>query len=722
MSHTPAPFRCVSFSPDKGAGRTGAPALGRRAVLMLGVSFALGSSLLWRRANGSAQKSTLTAVFLGQSEIHYLFARGGFWNNIGVVPLPSEPNLTVYHYSTSGLPDGVPVTTASVTAGDVSQSMGVLSAFLAHAAPGVQFVVGSAAQSGTSRRALGTDDDDGREWQPTADAIAALERDYGKVDTMIECWFNADHARITNFRNNFWPLYFGVNGDGSPFMLGDDAPYGNAVDHCFWDALAPVDEKGRGILARSETNWRILTPMPFWNLPESPNPEQVNFSINDGRLSEPARQRLLELVPNEIAQSVSLEVGPSAHMCWFPTGNSIHPNTQDPDGQILFMWPFALAMLREAGISAGEPTIVGVEGPETGEYVDVLVDLPNGGTLTTLRQFRDDPFPAERSPHQQAVTGFEVQRDGTRRPVFRESETSYPADTRGTVEIIDSGSGSPRRGRVRITPTEVFRLSDSISYLRGQATAGLLEPRDRDNRLYTDMLMEHVPGFYDPTARANGGVPFEGIPVRPLQEEIVTPSTVVSGEILDIFEDYSTFADGLLSAQEGWAALTGPSLEIVDGFLQRRAENGIGASSAMGRTEDWPPDQEVTITAQNSNALNTNSQVIIRLRRSGSNDHYRYSLRRTGEWRLDRIVGGNDTTLASGSVTNSGTMTLRARAIGDRITAWINGNEVADVTDTGTTVTTGKPGLAIVIAGNGNTHAAEAPISRILTFAASNAS
>ena len=687
---------------------------------MLGVSFALGSSLLWRKAHGTSQKATMTAVFLGQSEIHYLFATGGFWNNLGVVSLPAEPNLIVYPYSTdpaTGLPDGIPVTTASVTAGDVSQSMGVLSAFLAHAAPGVQFVVGSAARSGTGRGALSDDSHPDREWLSTANVIAAIERDYGPPDTMIECWYNADAARINNFRNNFWPLYFGVNGDGSPFALGDTAPYSGTttVDHSFWDALAPVDEKGRGILARSETNWRILTPMPFWGAPESPDPELVNFSENGARLSEPSRAVMLNLENNAIAQSVSLEVGPSAHMCWFPSGNAIHPNQQHPDGQILFLWPFAIAMLREAGISLGEPTIVDIEGPADGTYADLVVDLPNGGNLTTLRQFRDEPFPAALSPHQQEVTGFEVERGGVRRPVFREDETSYDASIRGTVEIIDSGSGSPRRGRVRIAPTEPFRLSDSVSYLRGQATAGLLGPRDRDNRLYMDMLLEHVPALFNPLADYG----FEGIPVRPLQEEIVTPSTVVSGEVLDVFEDYSMLGDGLLSAQEGWAVAAGDSLEVVSGALQRQAVSGN--PHIMIRTEDWPPDQDVTITSENTDASNQNSRVLVQLRRAPSGNFYELSLRRRGEWRLDRVIGSANTTLATGDVANSGTMTLRLRAVGEQITAWINGAQVADVTDTGTPVLTGVPGLEIFLAGNGSTHAGDAPNSRILSFAASNA-
>jgi hypothetical protein len=84
------------------------------------------------------------------------------------------------------------------------------------------------------------------------------------------------------------------------------------------------------------------------------------------------------------------------------------------------------------------------------------------------------------------------------------------------VSIVDSGSGTPRKGRVRITPETPFTFGNSVSYLRGQATGGLLQTRDLDARLYMNHLIEHIPSFYDSAAL----YPFEGIAVKPYQAEL----------------------------------------------------------------------------------------------------------------------------------------------------------------------------------------------------------
>ena len=116
------------------------------------------------------------------------------------------------------------------------------------------------------------------------------------------------------------------------------------------------------------------------------------------------------------------------------------------------------------------------------------------------------------TPHQQIVTGFEIDRaDVDRRPAYRLDAAGYPESHRAGVVIADAGSGTPRRGRVRITPERPFVNGDRIEYLRGDASAILLEPRDTVADLWADMLIEHVPAFHDPTASH----PMPGLAVRP---------------------------------------------------------------------------------------------------------------------------------------------------------------------------------------------------------------
>ncbi len=473
---------------------------------------------------GSATSSTtsqvppapVTAAIYGQSEMEYLLNTGSVYRQI-TQPTPGDGNLIVFTQNGDGVaPVRTVVNAASVAAGQVNPAMAALSALLAFVRPGRQFVIGDASVPGTSRSSLHNGDEaDGRLWADFTSVVSAIEGEFGSVGHLIECWYNSDAQYITNFRNAFWPIYFGTDAAGANFTLGGtNAVTGSVVANCLWDGTALASEKGRGVFARSQTMWHVLTPMPFCDGPVAPTAEATGLS-QGLRNSEPARATMHGLASDSLAQSVNLRVGPSAHISDF--GGGIHPVTNNADGQILLTWPIAVALMRAAGLTVGEPTIVGIEGPTDGSYADLVVDLPNGGTLTTLRAFRGAAMPATPSPHQQTVTGIEISRaGGARRPVFRTTETSYPVANRGTVTITDTGSGNPRRGRVRIAPETPFAFGDSLSYLRGQANAMLQEPRDVDNKLMLDMMIEHVPGFYDNTAL----YPFEGIAVRPFQEDV----------------------------------------------------------------------------------------------------------------------------------------------------------------------------------------------------------
>lgn len=459
-------------------------ALSRRAVMMLGVSFGVAALSLQGRARSVSSPAiapSIRAVFLGQSEIEYLFRADSTYQKISYGVPPTVPNLVVITQNGPGVaPVRTEVTAATIAAGHVNPAMAALSEFLAYAVPGRLFVIGDLAVQGTGRESLFNDSNTGRLWSDLTSVVDLIEGEFGPVQHMIECWYNADRTSISSFRNSFWPMYFGANGDGTEFELGTEGGTGTVVDQCIWDASALPDEKGRGVFARATTKWHILTPMPFAS--EVPNDsEMVSFSAGVGSLGESDRARLHALEDDSLAQSVNLRVGPSAHVTDF--GGGIHPDVNSPDGQALFTWPFAVSLLRAAGNTVGEPRILDCEAPTDGTYADLIIDLPNGGELTTLRQFRGQAHPVNPSPHQQQVTGIEIARGAVIRPVFHTAETSYPTEFRGTVAIQDSGSGNPRRGRVRITPEQPFVSGDSLSYLRGRATGLLQKPRDVANKV-----------------------------------------------------------------------------------------------------------------------------------------------------------------------------------------------------------------------------------------------
>lgn len=482
---------------------------------------------------------------MGQSEMEYLLSAGAAYKEIAQ-PTPGDGNLTVITQSGDGsAPVKTIVTPSTVSAGQVNPAMAALSGFLNFAAPGRQFVIGDGAVPGTGRVSLHNGSDvDGRLWSDFTAVVDAVEAETGQpIGHLIECWYNSDAERITNFKNAFWPSYFGITGAGSTFTLGSThAVTSSVVAHCLWDATASASSKGRGVFARSQTLWHILTPMPFCDAPVFPAAELTSFSSGQ-RNEEPARAVMHDLASDATAQSVGVRVGPSAHISNF--GGGIHPVTDNPDGQILLMWPIAVALLRAAGRTINEPEIVAVEGLADGSYADLIVTLPNGGNLTTLAALESRAPYAGTAPHQQAVTGVEVDRGSERRPVYKTSETGYPADFRGTV-VIQSASEMHgtygRVGRVRITPTNPLSFGNSFSYLRGQATASLQEPRDYG--LHPYFLIEHIPSLYD----AGALYKFPGVAVRPFQSDIqcAVPAPAFAARGV-LFDSGDSFRGGALS-------------------------------------------------------------------------------------------------------------------------------------------------------------------------------
>ena len=486
----------------------------------------LGLAITDRRGGaggGGAPNPIIRIMVMGQSEMEYLFNPDSFYSQIPQPSSPGNGNVVVFTQAGAGNPPVRTVVNPTTVAADqVNPVIAAWSALFAYVRSGYTFVIGDGCVAGTSRYDLFDDSSDGsdlRIWSDFTNVVDAIESEFGDVQALVECWFNSDSSFILSFKQNFWPFYFGRTYLNGVFTLGNTNPDGGStsrpVNHCLWDGAAATNAKGRGIFKRDATQWRIHTPMPFCDGPVSPTAELSYFSEGDLRQSEPRRQTIIDLASDTLAQSVGIVVGPSAHITDF--GGGIHPLEDDPDGQILLGWPLAISILRESGMTIGEPTITGISGATDGSYADIEVNLPNGGTLTTLREFRGDAMPGTPSPHQQEVTGFEISK-ASRKPVFNLSETGYASSHRGTVVIQDSGTGTPpsRIGKVRITPLEAFAYGNGISYLRGQATAMLQEPRDVTNKLFLDMLIEHVPSLY----QAGATYPLEGIAVRPYQSDL----------------------------------------------------------------------------------------------------------------------------------------------------------------------------------------------------------
>ena len=464
-----------------------------------------------------------------QSEAEYTMNVTAFYNG-NPYPTLLAQNLTMLTLTnTGGVHTSRRITSTGINT--VNVAMVALANLFHRVRPGRKLCIIDQSISGQGRQALHNDANTGFFWSDLSTPAATIRAAGGEIGHVIECWYNANAGTIRTFGNDWAPFYFGQRWGGSAFTLGvpnPDAPAGN-VDHCLWDTEVADDQYGRGLYKKGRAKLHLLLPMPFH---DTQTTEQRSFTHDStgalitGRinhLDRPARDAMLTFAADSRVQEFLAAVGPSAHIVDF--GGGIHPLPDDPFGTPQFAMQFAPAVLRASGYTVSEPTIDGanvVRGP-AGAYADVPVLLPNGGTLTTIRQFASIAAPGTEPPHYQPVVGFEIRRaadaDSARRPVMKTTETSYPIDYRGTVTIVDSGSGTPRKGWVRITPVTAFATGDRLEYLRGQASGHLVEPRDVTARLFLDMLIEHVPALYF----AADTYPFYGVPVRPQPPMMTLP-------------------------------------------------------------------------------------------------------------------------------------------------------------------------------------------------------
>lgn len=448
----------------------------------------------------------------GQSELAYFLLTTPIYNQV-TRSLDAE-NLTVM------LDDDISsgAGTARITNANLSSANAgclALANLMNHVAPGRKLMVVDLAHAGMAPQSLADDSNASRSWTPfqtMVDLVRAGGSDFGGI---IQNWYNAPATTIPFMLTDWAPFMFGQRASGAAFTLGtnntEGAVWTGRVDHCLWDIEAPAASRGRGVFARARTKLHLMLPMPYL---DSNGIEDSAFD-ESLRVSNPARAGVLAFAADPRVQTFLGAVGPSTHIVKFGGASTeIHPD-RGPNtlGTVQFALLHGPAMLRQAGVTVGEP-LLGTPVVTGANTVEIPVDLPNGGTLTTLRAHLGNPDPTTEPPHYQDVVGFQIDRAaGTKRPVYKTSETSYPALYRGTVTIIDSGTGTApaRTGRVQVTLSQPIATGDQLTYLDGQGTAVLQEPRDLNADLFQNMLIEHIPAWSDSATEH----PFHGIPVRP---------------------------------------------------------------------------------------------------------------------------------------------------------------------------------------------------------------
>jgi len=557
--------------------------------------------------------------FLGQSEITYFHALGETYNAL-TYPLLTAQNMTVLlQNDNTGAITPTRITTVDSTT--VNIGLVAIANLLEHVQPNRKVMVLDMNQPGTSRTELMDDANAGRSFDHLSDIVALVRSAGSDIGLVVENWYNADAASIPNIGPNFAPWYFGQRWGGEAFTLGSVNP-DNVVlpaavyDHCLWDIEAASDQVGRGLFARDRTKLALMGPMPFHDTPITPTPEWENFTGTGPRLVEPVRETIRAFTEDVRVQTFCTGYGTSTHLTDF--GGGIHPVPNEVYGTVQFALNHAPAVLEYMGHNVLEPTVTGIEEATDGSYADVVISLPNGGTLDTLRNHASLADPSTPPPHFQDVVGFEITRaGGTRRPVFNLTETGYPSAHRGTVTIQDAGSGTPRVGRVRVTPLEAFGTGDQISYLLGQASASLQEPRDTDAKLHLNMLIEHTPALYN----AADMYPFRGVPVAPqvFAPTITLPASpfTARGAAFDGSTNYASNAISVPAGSQGlmsfwfrnrdsaWNALSGRRIcQYRVGSGTRLEVNTASSGRLQFRLNQDGAGSDVLTVSTNTFALN----------------------------------------------------------------------------------------------------------------------
>ena len=535
-------------------------------VMTYTVSNGVGSDVVSTVSRTVPTLAAITNVgHFGQSTAAYSFQQGNAWDSPSLV----KPTLTSYAVNLTyvgnrnsrdaggeGDYEHFEVTQANLNLDRISASVGALSELLNHVMPGEKFSLWDLAEPGDNWEVyLRRDTNDGaRLWSTFKGELDYGRGLFGELDILMTvAW--SDLGLTGNPAASFM---MGEYWDGSPATIGLDN-----LDHIIYDVTAPANEKGRGEFTRTDTKHAIAF-----------RPENHGESVThdaDSRVQTFSAPRFRTPV-------ASRPGGHAKNDAWY--------------GGVLDLMGFLPVYMRAAGYPFTYPEIMWNEATVSEDrlIVDVPVTLPNGGTLNAMRAQIGLAAPATRgspavlSPDYQPIMGFEIQRagegTGERWNIIHPSNTAYPSKHRALATILDTGTGtgSARRGIVRLTFTDPIATGDHLNYLSGigrwHNTDGWTGSDDRQNfgDIQLNALIEHIPAFY----QAGATYPFPGIGVleggdtlgvnlvagvtpQPLSFTTITtgttaaiPADATTGDFLMAIADITGTTPPAATATTGW--------------------------------------------------------------------------------------------------------------------------------------------------------------------------
>lgn len=440
--------------------------------------------------------------FMGQSDFEYIMDPGAFFRGVTPFPTITNPNCSIVRSDdAANTVSETVISAANVAANLVNLGMIALAQFLGWRFPDRTFVFLDLSVNGTARSELYDDADTDREWADFQRVLDYVTTEYGKdPDLILEHWYASDTGSLSNFGLRFAPFYIGQRWGGGEYTLGTAHPDGGTgdVDHCLWDAEAAPHEKGRGVFTRDKTKLILH--------------RRLNYTTNyNDWASHTAALEAFCADPRVPALPMASE---PVHMITDSGGWHIVPS--DVDGNAGWSRALMESVARAVGQRLLYPTVASFEQGPSRAYVDVLVNLPNGGDLTTFLALEGRTFSGDLESRQEVV-GAEIRRVGDteaqRQPVWNTAEAGKTAAYRGTVEIVDAGSGTPRQGRIRVTPEVAFAAGDMVYFNWLNAATvpgGTTRPNADALKPWMGYAVETVPGMRDEDAT----YPFVGVPVR----------------------------------------------------------------------------------------------------------------------------------------------------------------------------------------------------------------
>lgn len=441
--------------------------------------------------------------FMGQSDYEYIMDPAAFFRGSATPPSIANPNCSIVRSNdAANTVTETTINNTTIAAGSVNVAMSTLAEFLGWRFPSRTFVFLDLSVSGTSRQDLYDDADTDREWGDFQRVLDYVTTTYNKdPDLILEHWYASDGAFLSNFGTNFAPFYLGQQWDGSVFTIGTTHPTIPArgdIDHCLWDAEAAPHEKGRGVFTRDKTKLIMHRRANYTG-------GFANYAADHAGLEAFCADPRVPALP--------LASEP-VHM--ITDSGGWHVLTSDDDGNVGWARILMESIARAVGQRVLYPSVASYEQGPAGAYVDVLVNLPNGGDLTTFLALEGRTFSMDLELRQ-PVVGAEIRRVGdaesARQPVWPSAETGKAAAYRGTVTLVDAGSGSPRRGRIRVTPEVAFTNGDMVyfNWLNANTVpGGTLQWNADPLKPWMGYAVETVPNMRNEAA----SYPHTGVPVK----------------------------------------------------------------------------------------------------------------------------------------------------------------------------------------------------------------